>query len=157
MSSELLVAICGVIATLVSPFVVLWFQQQRENSSLSFISKNRRSSLTTKERVGTVTPDSHVSQEPFAIKAKFICKGKVVSSFITYQGDKGEEIQINLKGGFYDNRFLKLDYADNDPCIIQFGIMLFELNAEANLLAGRYLGYGRQSQKINSGEIVLQK
>ena len=68
-----------------------------------------------------------------------------------------ETFDLNIKGGFYSQRFLKMDYENADRAILQFGSFVFKLSDSAKKLTGYFVGYGHLSQKIIGGDAVLEK
>jgi hypothetical protein len=70
---------------------------------------------------------------------------------------KNEIIDINIKGGFYSERFLKMDYENSNKAIMQFGSFVFKLSDDAKILTGYFVGYGHISGKVIGGNAVLNK
>jgi hypothetical protein len=64
---------------------------------------------------------------------------------------------FSCKGGFYENRFLQLEYSNDDPKKIQFGVYILELLPNADSLNGKFAGYGSTTQKIVIGDIFFSK
>ena len=67
------------------------------------------------------------------------------------------EIQLRLRGGFYTDRLLKLEYKDQTPAVLQFGTMVLELSPRADELEGELVGYGSLSKRVIHGMVKLVK
>lgn len=67
------------------------------------------------------------------------------------------KVALKVTGNFYFNRFLKLEYANADGAVMQFGSGVLELNAPGNELEGEYSGYGAWSNTVVSGTLRLTK
>lgn len=70
---------------------------------------------------------------------------------------RDETWEVSIKGGFYSERFLKLDYENVNRAILQFGAFIFRLSDDAKTLKGCFIGYGHISEKIIGGNAVLKK
>jgi len=62
-----------------------------------------------------------------------------------------------LDGGFFHDRFLKLDYKNADNTAVQFGAIITELSSEGRTLRGYYVGYGAISERPVCGTLEVQK
>lgn len=65
--------------------------------------------------------------------------------------------QVNIKGGFYLDDFLKLEYENSDKGIIQFGSFVLKLSSNAKEIKGHFVGYGHITEAIISGPVSLSK
>jgi hypothetical protein len=66
-------------------------------------------------------------------------------------------VDLNLRGGFLDGRFLKVEYTHADRTHVQFGSIVLVLSDNGKTLTGRYAGYGSLTGKIVSGIISLTR
>jgi hypothetical protein len=64
--------------------------------------------------------------------------------------------EFTVSGGFFLDRFLQLTYEPIDLGI-QFGTMILEINADGRRLTGRFLGYGRFTERLVYGTLELTK
>lgn len=70
---------------------------------------------------------------------------------------KSETYEVNIKGGFYSQRFLKMDYENSDKAILQFGAFIFRLSDSAKKLTGYFVGHGHLTGNIIGGNATLEK
>lgn len=70
---------------------------------------------------------------------------------------QGEIYDIDVKGGFYSQRFLKMDYENSNKAILQFGAFVFKLSDDSQKLIGYFVGYGHKSGKIIGGNAKVEK
>jgi uncharacterized protein YxeA len=125
------------------------------------VSKERRSALNGLW-VGSfyqeILPNKKLVE--FKVKINFSGKGKIVdgkgSSSFKWKGVK-EDVSFVAKGGFKKNRFLLLEYSNNNKSITQFGNVIFEMMPNGKELNGRFQGYGFISKDIVNGSVVLHK
>ena len=89
---------------------------------------------------------------PYKITLNFELRGKLIKGTGTF-----ETRTIEVTGSFYDDRFLRLDYKNKDPAIIQYGLAILELLPTANKLEGKFLGYGPIAKRLVAGGITLEK
>ncbi len=166
MGNEIIVAIIGgifgIIASIVPLFIKEYFSNIRKNS----ISKTRSDVLTGiwegifNQAYGhedllleyPIVMDLSVRGKKvfgvFSIKTKFFDKD--IQKYTTIRA------HFDVTGGFYYEQFLQLNYISRDHAKIQFGSIIFELDAEGKL-KGRFVGYGRKTRDIVFGTIQLEK
>jgi hypothetical protein len=72
-----------------------------------------------------------------------------------------EPATLDIEGGYYENRFLQLNYKNPNESL-QFGYIVIDLyensiKADDHFIKGLLIGYGPRSKKIINGEIILKK
>ena len=77
--------------------------------------------------------------------------GKAKSSY------KNDSFQVAIKGGFYSDDFLKMEYENVDRSVVQFGSFVFRLASNPKIMKGYFVGYGHISEMIISGPAVFYK
>ena len=68
-----------------------------------------------------------------------------------------ETFELDIKGGFYSERFLKMDYENQNKSVLQFGAFIFKLSDNSKRLAGNFVGSGHVSGDIIGGNAILEK
>lgn len=91
----------------------------------------------------------------FEMELKVSSRGKVIGTG-KYLFEN-EVYVVNISGGFYSNRFLKMDYENSNKAILQFGSFVFKLSDGAKTLNGHFVGYGHLSGKVIGGNAILHK
>lgn len=77
---------------------------------------------------------------------------------VSFQDDeKNLFVDFNLKGSFFSDRFVRIDYVAADGGSTHFGHFLMELSADAKTLRGFFVGYGVESECLVNGNIKLRK
>jgi hypothetical protein len=62
---------------------------------------------------------------------------------------------LKLTGGFYHDRFVRLEYFNSEGRRMQFGCATLELDAPGDKMEGEYVGYGAWSEAVISGTISV--
>lgn len=73
------------------------------------------------------------------------------------RGDRpATDIAIDLiaRGGFVRESVIRIEYANRDRSVLQFGTIYFELAPTANEMTGRLAGYGQYAGSVIHGEVV---
>lgn len=70
---------------------------------------------------------------------------------------RNEYDRVVVKGAFYNDRFLRLEYENELKHVVHFGLFLLELSGGARRLEGRFLGIGRDTQVPVRGTVTLRK
>jgi hypothetical protein len=70
---------------------------------------------------------------------------------------KPHSIPLSLEGGFFYDRFLKVDYKNTDSAKIQFGSITLHVSSTSNSMNGKFSGYGSISEAVVGGDILLEK
>lgn len=66
-------------------------------------------------------------------------------------------IALQLKGGFQRESILRIDYANVDGSVLQFGTFYLQLDASGRRLVGRFAGYGHLAEGIVYGHFQSEK
>src|SRR5258708_30229568 len=61
-------------------------------------------------------------------------------------GSETFEATFDMTGGFYHDRFTRLEYAAKSKSSIHFGSMILELSPDATTLKGNFVAFGAYSQ-----------
>lgn len=69
----------------------------------------------------------------------------------------GQSTQLEIQGGFVDNRRLVLNYKNSDQAKLQHGEIILSLSNDAKKLDGGFVGLGVVTNKIGSGSVHLTK
>lgn len=95
------------------------------------------------------------------LQVKLILRGGSVegSAKLSFELDnRARVLQLKLKGGaLFHDRFLKLDYAQDQAGVVQFGALVVELLPDADELHGNYAGFGSLTNKIAGGSVKLRR
>jgi hypothetical protein len=110
---------------------------------------------------GTVQPvDKSAGAAPLPISFTFSAvawkRVRADSKFISPDPVRGEVIN-DYKGGFYQHRYLLMDYRKRDRGINGCGAVLLELSADSRTLKGYFLGYSSHQAKLFVSEVTLVK
>src|ERR1044071_8722067 len=143
MEASVLVGIIGAVCTLVSPVVALAIKEQMDKRPLVHLSPNRQKALEGTWRA-SVRQELNAANTPdvFSAILKIEVSHKTVKGRFAYDRIKGGPTALLSKGGFYNDRFLKMEYYNESPHVLQFGIIILELSSDALMLRGRFLGFG---------------
>lgn len=157
MDSTLLAGIIGGTCTIISPLVVEFLKRLNEKSPLLHVNKARRDSLRGRW-IGLVSYEDGQKYNLNDHRIVFEVQPgrKIFKAQGTYTTEGGIT-SIKLKGGFYHDRFLKLEFENKASHIMHFGYVLFELSADSRTLQGKFTSYGRVSENIISGSTVMEK
>ncbi len=155
MENSIWVALIGAGATVAAPLVGIAAQMLYERRNYTTAPGERATSVNGVWSGRIVQPnfDQRVEIE---LRAKFrVIKGKL--RIFGSPGSRLTHVEANLSGGFYYGSYLKLDYKNIDPNIMQFGSITLELDQESRVMEGKYSGYGAFARKIVSGDIALTR
>lgn len=158
METAVLVGITGAICTLVSPVIALVIKEQLDKRPLMKLSPNRRKALEGTWSA-TVSQELRATNTPeiWSARIQVNVSRKTVSGRFTFDHPKRGTTTLLMKGGFYNERFLKMEYYNESPHIVQFGIFILELSSDALSLRGRFLGFGADSEMLVAGIITADK
>jgi hypothetical protein len=154
MDSTVIASVITGAAAIIVPFTT-YLTKVYEQRFLEPISRSRRDALIGKWQ-GTVNqPPSNATVTIYLNASRKKITGKADLN-INFQGQP-YFITLVFTGGFFHDRFLKLDYRNTNRGTIQFGAMLLELPAHPVTMTGQYVGYGSLSEGFVSGNILLTK
>jgi hypothetical protein len=66
-------------------------------------------------------------------------------------------VNLNIRGVFFNDQFLKIDYRNASPSVLQFGAMILVLDPTAESLDGHFIGYGSHAKAIVTGRVALKR
>ena len=92
---------------------------------------------------------------PIELSLKVSRNGKLKGEL--YFSYNSIEYFIDVWGGFYLQKFIKLEYRNVKQEVDQFGSFVLELNACSDKLEGCFVGYGNKREEVISGPINLNK
>jgi hypothetical protein len=157
MEATILVGIIGAICTLVSPVIALIIKEQMNKRPLIKLSVNRQKALEGTWRANICQElRAKNAPEKFSASLQIEINRKTVSGRFAYDSKRGPNTLL-MKGGFHNDRFLKMEYYNESPHIVQFGLFILELSSDALLLQGRFLGFGAESEIFVAGTITAKK
>ncbi len=158
MDKGILIAIIGAIATLLTTILSICIKKYLNN-------KTKQRPITQNEKirgkwVGTTRQKFHDRDAEFKISFIFKSENNKLKGECVV--DLRETKIINLEtfvihGGLSDNRFLKIEYNNDDPNMTQFGYFLLELSPSGKNLNGCFVGYGPESKEVICGNVALEK
>jgi hypothetical protein len=128
-----------------------------DTRSLTSLSSARRKAVTgtwTGTAANLPVPDDQPLMMKFDITFHFTARRKVIKGKAVFHRDR--DYEVTLRGGFYGDRHLKIEYLHRPP-ILAFGYIIFALNDEATEMNGKVVAYGAKSQKIVVGTVGIQK
>jgi hypothetical protein len=151
------IAILGCAATLISPIITIYVQKYiTEKTRYKAIEPDKRNAvdglweghftqtLNDKEISPELTLDISVAHTgAITGTAKFTYNAKLV--------------RVKIKGGFYNEYFLKMNYWNPNKHITQFGAFIFEIDYFNNQIKGYFTGYGPESKMVIAGPTQLKK
>ena len=149
--------ITAIIGPLLTYFIIDWHQ----NRHLKIIRAGRRKALDGNWQ-GSVHQEVGPDRNPIDAKLYYsiTASRKVVrgeGTYLTRWQDRDRVLKFTASGGFFHDRFLKIDYKNADDSAIQFGSAALELSADGKKLTGCYSGYGALSEHLVQGTIQLEK
>jgi hypothetical protein len=128
-----------------------------DTRSLTSLSSARRKAIAG-TWTGTAANLPVAGDEPLTMKFDitfyFTAGWKVIKGKALFHRDR--DYEVTLKGGFYGDRHLKIEYLHRPP-ILAFGYIIFALNDEATAMNGKVVAYGAKSQKIVVGTVSIEK
>lgn len=92
----------------------------------------------------------------FDIELRIRVRSRYIAAKATLVGDDGKSSEkLELSGGFYDDRFLRLTYYNEGKQ--QQGVLFLELGPGCDYLAGTYTGYSPRRETIVAGTVRLTR
>jgi hypothetical protein len=155
MNNDVLAAIIGGLATLTGVIVSPIVSKFIENKSFYPISRDRRKKMAGKWKGKVNQYEKDVITRSIEVELDLTIKGKEVrgTGMVNSEGLH----QVSLKGFFRNDRFLKMDYQNDDESVVQFGCFVFGLGDDSKSLTGKFVGYGHVARKIVNGECHFEK
>jgi len=155
MDATLLASLIGGTCTIVAPIITLVVKGTLERLRHVAIPLSRQRSLRG-TWTGTVSYDSPSELTRHSVRTEFSATKRIVRGRATYRSDGGDA-SLCFKGSFISDRFMQGEYTNEAEQVINFGTILFELSADARSLKGKFVGYGRVTEDIVTGNINLEK
>lgn len=161
MDPVIISAIIGAAGVVTAPVVVLFIKRVIDLRPLAKPPKERRDVLQ-----GIWKGLERQSIGPFGepIEYEVTCKikwrGKLAyGTFNFVYSDDSHIIDetLSFTGGFFFDRFLRLEYYDSEGGKVQFGALVLELDENSRELRGLDVGFGYVTKQILSGSVELTK
>jgi hypothetical protein len=155
----ILIGVLGIIATLSSPLIAHYLFERSKSRDFVKIPLNRKNALEGLW-VGSIDQKNgfYKGSYPFKMNLK-INKKKIIGILMIDAEVKGKiyKAEFQCVGGFQNDRFLKLDYKNEDLTKYHFGSIILEMTDTADQLIGAGVGYGPWSKKAVYGTYELHK
>lgn len=160
MNNQIIAAIIGAVGAILAPLITILVQEilsqkrYKKTSRLKVLTENSWKGMAIQE----FNDQNDKIEIPFEME--FRRRFNKVYGNAKYDAPEGIEAMpgnMNIKGGFLKDKFLKLDFRNKKPEIEQFGVFIFEMNSYGKTLNGRYCGYGPSQEKVIHGKIELKK
>jgi len=90
----------------------------------------------------------------FTISFTLEANSKVITGTGEYL-EMNEAVQIEVTGGFYRDDYLQLNYKNKGKTIFIHGLLILHWLNNPTTLKGKFVGVGRESSEIISGNIEL--
>lgn len=133
-----------------------YFDQKKENDKYASLEDHIKDAVTGKWKgYFDQTLDENHFKYQVTLDLKVSSKGSLIGKAKVPFED--EIFDINVKGGFYTGRFLKMDYENSDKAIQQFGAFVLNLSSNNKKLTGFFVGFGHITERIMGGIAVLEK
>jgi hypothetical protein len=155
MDSTLLTGIIGGICTISAAVISPLALKYSETKDWVSIPRDRRNALQGKWSGDVVQYLADATIRKFTVEITLVIKGKRINGIGIIIADK--LYHVTLDGSFRNDKFLKMDYQNKDPNIVQFGSFVFHLDDEPKDLVGRFVGYGHIAKAIIYGTCELKK
>ncbi|MBU1101949.1 MAG: hypothetical protein KKA84_16250 [Bacteroidetes bacterium] len=158
MDSNLLITVLSITVTIISVFIAV-YQIYLTRKPFKVITRGRQYSLEGLWK-GKYTQDNKTGGNKLEGEMRLSLspgRKKVIGivTITSYYYKKDYEFIVD--GGFKADRFLFLNYWNKNDSVTQFGNIILELTSNAEILKGRFIGYGPESEKIVTAQIVFNK
>jgi hypothetical protein len=144
---------------------VAWFthylSKRRLDKDKSDVSDEMGSAITGRW-VGTVHQDEGLDGRPMdypcTLDLRLNGKSVVGSGKVNITIDGiSTPAMLKIDGGFYKDRFFRLEYINTDRSYLHFGAFILRLDSIPTKMQGRFCGYGAFSKKIIGGNLEFEK
>lgn len=155
------ITILSVIITVLSIMVAIYQIMEGRRGFLSLQQARKKNIEGTWE--GTFKQDNLIDDQELNGKMSIDLKvkGKRIVGYGKYGGKFGNQSsyqeEIQLKGGFKQDRFLVLDYTNRKAEKTHFGHYILELSPDGDSLNGKLVAYGNKSKAVIGANIFLTK
>jgi hypothetical protein len=164
--SQVAIEAFAALFALVASIITLGVTKFWETRPLRSLDSGIREAIT-----GTWRGKLHMSDHPWKVlRAEFTLSLKASRKIVTGNArlsittirpgkDTQEEFtnEIVLRGGFFADRFVRLEYRNAKHAILQFGSLMLRLSDDAADLNGKFIGYGAFSKTMLTGSLDLTK
>lgn len=117
--------------------------------------KGQRRKAIEKKWSGFFTqPNAAGTEDRFSIFFTLKARGKRIAGSGEYT-DGNQKVAITLRGGFYRDDHLHLSYINHDKAIFQHGLIILYWPNTPTILKGKFVGIGKETNAIVSGNIEL--
>lgn len=155
MSFEAMKTIAMALATILAPLVTLAVKRVWDNKNITSISSARKKAISRTWNGFLWYDANNKKSKPVPITLYLESKGKIVSGRACYDSSNGET-ELLLRGRFYSDSLLKLDFRNSYEHKLHFGVMILELNANSDRMEGANVAYGRSPDGIFTAVIKLK-
>jgi hypothetical protein len=159
MSPTIVAAIIAGVVAIVAPIITLVAKEILEQKPFSPVT-GRRKALVGKWH-GILKEAKGPGGKPLEVDLtfEFTKHRKRILGRTTFTLPGRATRTLDFTGGFLHEQFLKLDYNNPDPTVMQFGCYVAKLitTDDQKVLDGRFVGYGPDTGDIVHGTAVLNK
>ena len=154
MKKEIIVAIIGAVTTILAPVITIAVTDYYESKPYKEL-VGARAAIEGRWK-GSIMQLVFGQEKEIPIEFNFKTSGKSIlgESNIIYDE---QLIPLIVKGYFPVDRYILLNYRNKSDIKLQFGSIAAGLNASANKLQGRFVGYGHINDALVEGTITLNK
>lgn len=151
-------AIIAGIATILSAAFTIIISEYLDQRKYKKVKKEVREAINGKWK-GIIQQTLNDNLQVFDadITFKVLSSGAITGIAKVPNPINNEMFFLDLKGGFYSEWFIKIDYESANKAILQFGTFIFRLSYDAARLEGYFNGHGHISGKIIAGPAYFEK
>ena len=154
MTGAEIIALLGAVGTGVAGSAV--YDALKNAKALLPINSDRKKAISKKWSGSFTQVQSDSTVLAFSITFTLKAKRKFITGTGAYSGEN-EKVQIELAGGFYRDDYLHLNYKNKDKAVFQHGLIILHWPNNPTTLKGKFIGIGRDSNEIVSGNVELKK
>lgn len=151
-------AIIAAAATIISAIITVllkdYLDRRKENYKKQSDQRRRIISGTWKGTYEQLLNEKLITID-IVMELKISSRGTITG--IAKVAYENYSFQVVIKGGFYSDDFLKMDYENSDRSVVQFGSFVFRLASNAKNIKGCFVGFGHINERIISGQATLDK
>lgn len=151
-------AIIAAIATILSSVLTLLIKEYFERRRFNKIGSEIRDAVYGKwtgQIHQALNGDKRIFETQLELKVS--SAGVITGKAEVPHPNKNGVYYLSLDGGFYSERFLKINYENSNKAILQFGTFVFMLSPNADKLTGHFVGYGNISEAVIAGSAQFKK
>jgi hypothetical protein len=156
METPIITAIIAGSVAIVSPIITYVVTRMYDQRGLGKIKGRRRAMVGSWK--GDIVQEIDGKSVSMNLEITFTAGKRVIEGTGEFISQTTNQVtRLKFTGGFYHEQFVKLDYANPDELIVQFGCSILKLSSDGRTLEGRYVGYGSLSDRIILGEVSLRR